>query len=447
MIRRYALIGAAAAALVAAGLGGAWKATALPGVPDDVHVVCASVTATASVPDRTFTGPTHQLDRDGAPIYTEPGDTVLAPGATATQEASHCETFTDQTVTVTTTVQPPPPPPQPPPPPPPPPPVPPPPPPPPPPVCTKVAAAGADLSTFLGTLVAGDVGCLPGGNYTDGISVSWGLNATSSSPAVLQSVPGQAANIVGTQLGLAGTYLTVKDLTVRDVAGGNGIDITGDHDSVTHNTLSNDGFNDSAGGAVLTHTGADFVTITRNFITGSGPTGGTQYHGIYLGGDGGSHGHVITRNVIVNTKGGYGIHFYDGTTANPIYDVVIAENISNGSVTRSGILLQGEGSNVTVRDNITTNNAPGYAGITSRTAASGLVINHNLSFGNTYDCDDCVGVTGTIHADPLYVVGDAQMHVQASSPAVDTALFGYFPDRDGALAVVGAGPDMGAYER
>jgi hypothetical protein len=42
---------------------------------------------------------------------------------------------------------------------------------------------------------------------------------------------------------------------------------------------------------------------------------------------------------------------------------------------------------------------------------------------------------------------DSVFHLLTGSPAIDIALFGYFPDLDGVQMQLGNGPDMGAYEK
>jgi hypothetical protein len=333
-----------------------------------------------------------------------------------------------ETVTVTVTEPPPPPPPPAPSPPPPPPPA-------PPPVCTKTAGAGADLSTFLGTLTAGDVGCLHGGNYTDGAAVSWSANGTASSRITLQSYPGESAKIVGTELDLVGNYLTARDLTVKDVSSGYGIGFSGSNDRAEHNTITNVGASKTAGAAILLHTGTNNDTVTRNYVDGAGPFGGTLYHGVYIQGN----GHTITRNVFSNIRGGYGIQLYPSSS-----NTVVAENTAVGSATRSGIVIQTSGSNNAVVNNIFANNA-GY-GMANR-SCTGCTISNNIVWNNgSGDCENACP-TNTRHVDPLF--SDAVFHVGAGSPAVDTATatYAFFPDLDGVPGVVGAGPDLGAYER
>jgi hypothetical protein len=56
-------------------------------------------------------------------------------------------------------------------------------------------------------------------------------------------------------------------------------------------------------------------------------------------------------------------------------------------------------------------------------------------------------VTNNRNVDPQFT--DARYHVAPTSPAVDTARADYvfFPDLDGVRELVGAGADLGAYER
>jgi hypothetical protein len=75
--------------------------------------------------------------------------------------------------------------------------------------------AGGDLSAFLSTLGSGDVGCLRGGQYTDGCAVSWSLNANPR--ATLTSYPGEQA-ILHTSLGLEGSNLTASHLRITGIA-------------------------------------------------------------------------------------------------------------------------------------------------------------------------------------------------------------------------------------
>ncbi len=250
------------------------------------------------------------------------------------------------------------------------------------------------------------------------------------------SVPGESAVLLGTELEVSGSALTVKDLTVQDVPSDAGIEVDGTGNRLEHNTIQHVGYAGSAGGGILLHTDASGTTITRNFVQNIGPPGGTLFHGIYVQGA----NQTVTRNVFADTVGGYGIQVYSSPS-----HVLVAENTVDHSLTRSGIVVQTTGSDITVRDNLFTGSVG--AGITARSCGAPCSINHNLTFGNGGgDCDPCVNVTGTIHADPVYV--DQRFRVAAVSPAVDAAFSpGVFPDLDGVTMPAGLGPDMGAYER
>ena len=303
------------------------------------------------------------------------------------------------------------------------------PPPPPPPTnnCTKIASAGADLSTFLATLSSGDVGCLHGGEYTDGCALSW-----SGTGATLTNYPNEVA-VVHTSLGLAGSGLTVSGLEITIPSscgtGTSGMTVQGADDVISMNYI-----HDVPRHGILTNTSSSNVTIHGNFIANTGSTCNLD-HGIYFQTSG-----RITRNVIVNSRCGYGIQLY----ASP-HDTVVAENTSVGSQVRSGLVIVCS-SNCKVVNNIFTNNRT--AGFTYRSCGSGCLVDNNITWNNPVDCEDalCSSATNTRHVDPMF--SDSRYHVLLGSPAIDTARadYAFFPDLDGVQAVLGAGPDMGAYE-
>lgn len=275
--------------------------------------------------------------------------------------------------------------------------------------CTKTAAAGADLSTFLGTLSSGDVGCLHGGSYTDGASV------TIPSGRALTEYPGETAVISGTAVFLSGAA-TLSELTIQNTAENMScVDLNGSGGKVIHNVLLH-----CARHGIITHTDVSNALITRNFNDGSGFNETSlaccnHVHGIYEQGV----GDVITRNVFANMQEGYGIHLY----AHPS-NTIVSQNTTVGSVTRNGILVDTDGSNVVVVNNILWANAS--SGVNNRTCGSGCVVGNNLT------------------TDPQFI--DALYHVAATSPAIDTGRVDYtfYPDRDGFPA--NGLPDLGAYE-
>ena len=315
-------------------------------------------------------------------------------------------------------------------------PAPPPPPPPPPPQssCTRTLAAGGDLSSFLSTLRSGDVGCLRGGEYTDGCEVSWSLNANPG--ATLTSYPGEQATL-HTSLGLAGDNLTASHLRITgiDPACGSsmsGFTVQGANDTIEFSTVY-----DVPRHGILTNTSSSNVTIHGNLIQLTGSTCNLD-HGIYFQTSG-----QIIRNVFMDMRCGYGIHLY----AHP-HDVLVAENTLVGSHVRAGIVVQSDGSNITVVNNVAANNAT--YGIYFQACGSNCLVDHNITWGNAQG-----GVGGTLagqvtnnrNVDPQFV--DGLYHVAPSSPAVDTARpdFVWYPDRDGVPNGRGAGADLGAYER
>jgi parallel beta-helix repeat protein len=283
------------------------------------------------------------------------------------------------------------------------------------------------------------VGCLHGGTYTDGSLVSWTTDATAANRIVLQRYPGENAEIVGTTLDVTGDYLTVKDLTVRDIPSDDGLAVQGNGDRIEHNEIYHTGYSGSAGAGILLHTNALNTTVTRNYVHNVGPSGGTLYHGVYIAGNGA----VVTHNVFANIIGGYGIHAYSSPS-----NIVIAENTAVGSLTRAGILVQSSGGNIAVANNILANNAT--YGISFQACGSGCTVDHNITWGNALGgVGGSLGgqVTNNRNVDPQF--SDAQYHVASTSPAVDTARpdFVSFPDRDGVIELRGAGGDLGAYER
>jgi parallel beta-helix repeat protein len=303
-----------------------------------------------------------------------------------------------------------------------------------------VAAAGSDLSNFLGTLVPGDTGCLHGGTYTDGSLVNWTTDGTASNRIVLTEYPGETAEIVGTTLDVQGDYLTVKDLTVRDVPGNDGIALSGNGERVEHNEINHTGYSDTAGAGILLHSTAANSTVTRNYVHNVGASGGTLYHGIYISA---GSGHVVTRNVFADIAGGYGIQVYPSPS-----NTIVAENTVVHSLTRAGIVVQSSGGNITVVNNIFANNAT--SGISFQACGSGCTVDNNITWGNALG-----GVGGSLagrvtnnrNVDPRFM--DPAYHVADSSPAKDTAraAFSYFADLDGVTHVIGTNPDLGAYER
>ncbi len=299
-------------------------------------------------------------------------------------------------------------------------------------VCSKTLAAGGDVSTFVNSLKPGDVGCLHGGTYTDGTIVTWTSSGTAAAPITLTEYPGEQAEIAGTTLYLDGSYQIARDLTVRDVTAvdGDGIDVSGTGDRVEHNAIRN-----VARQGILLHTDSANAVIVGNDVRDTGQTGSNQHHGIYVQGN----GHLVIDNVFAQMHGGYGIHVYPSSS-----NVVVAQNTVVGSQTRSGILIDSTGGNITVVNNILVGNAE-YGVLNRRCDLGGCLVDHNLAWNN--GLGPTSGRAGnTIQANPQFT--DSTYHLAGTSPAVNSARsdYSYSPDRDGAPRPQGGGPDLGAYE-
>jgi hypothetical protein len=300
--------------------------------------------------------------------------------------------------------------------------------------CTRIAAAGSDLSDFLATLRPGDTGCLRGSTYTDGPVVVWTTPGTSADARVsLQSVPGERAALVGTELLLDSDYQVVRGLTVRDVTAsdGDGISVSGSGSVVVGNLIRN-----VARQGILLHTDAVGATITRNFVTGVGQEGSNLHHGIYIQG----RGHLVAANVFADIRGGYGIHVYPDTS-----DVDVLHNTVVGSRTRSGIIVDTTGSSIRVANNVFADND--RYGIHFVTCGDDCLIDRNLAWDNGDGSSNEPGATGRIvEDDPRFA--DVEYRLGEGSAALDAARSDLVvsPDHDGNRRPRGSA-DLGAYER
>jgi hypothetical protein len=300
--------------------------------------------------------------------------------------------------------------------------------------CTTTLQADEDLSAFLETLRPGDVGCLPGGEYTDGCNVRWETDATATTRATLRSTPGELA-VLHTSLTVAGDNLTVSRIRVAEIDGSCGSDMSGFTVQGANDRIEYSSVYHVSRHGILTNTSSSNVTLHGNRI-GSVGTECAFDHGIYFQTSG-----RITRNVISDMRCGYGIHLY----AHP-HDVVVAQNTVAGSSVRAGILVATDGDDITVASNIVVGNA-GF-GIDFRSCGQRCLVDGNLTWGNGSDPVGgllATAATNTRNADPLFA--DGEYRVGPGSPAVDTASpdLAFSPDRDG-QQLMGAGPDVGAYE-
>ena len=186
---------------------------------------------------------------------------------------------------------------------------------------------------------------------------------------------------------------------------------------------------------ILTNTSSSNVTIHGNFIETVGSSCNLD-HGVSSRPPGGS---PATSS---KTRCGYGIQLYSHT-----HDTIVSENTSVGSRVRAGIVIQTDGSNITVVNNIFANNAT--SGINYQACGSNCTVDGNITWGNA---DGGVGgnlagqVTNNRNVDPLHRPHlPRQRHEprQRHRPRPVQLLRRF----DGVTHMIGANADLGAYER
>lgn len=269
------------------------------------------------------------------------------------------------------------------------------------------------------SLVAGDVGCIPSGSYTEANMV-----VRQPGPITLQPSPGASVTLcghlefVGAPSGGNARDWTIRgfkiDLHCSGQAGGIQVYDSGDKfigndiSSPTPNCCHSGGTNCFMLGS-RAYGLADGTVIDHNRIHNCGDWDGVGPHAIY--GDYNVNS-KITNNYIYKSPG-FNMQFYKDTDK-----ALFANNVVDGAEHLSGILIGGEledgsclhSDNNTIRDNIFTDNA--QYGVShwwpSGCAPTGMnFVSHNCFFGNGRGDDDTAqGITSTsdnLHADPLYV--------------------------------------------
>src|SRR5947209_12874741 len=80
--------------------------------------------------------------------------------------------------------------------------------------CDRVVSPGSGVvRALVGSLSAGQVGCLHGGDYREDVTIDRGGSA--GAPIVLQSYPGERATLFGRLVISQGAdYITVRDLNL-----------------------------------------------------------------------------------------------------------------------------------------------------------------------------------------------------------------------------------------
>jgi hypothetical protein len=187
------------------------------------------------------------------------------------------------------------------------------------------------------------------------------------------------------------------------------------------------------------------VSIISNFIHDNG-THANLDHGIYFGYGSG----LIANNLVVH-------NLAQGIKLAPDAQATIATAntvVGNG---RSGVLVGGEDKSSS-NDNLVVNNIVGFNdgwGIRTyweEAAGSGNLAMRNLVFANRAGAFWFPGggmvERQSIRSDPRFLSA-SNYGLRAGSPAINRAIVGFsMPfDFDGRARPLGAGPDLGAYER
>jgi hypothetical protein len=325
-----------------------------------------------------------------------------------------------------------------------PPPVAPPSPPPPPPAsaCTKTKTSSQTLTGFLGTLVAGDVGCLPAGNYSGDFTLP-AIAGTATAPITVQPAAGIPSSGVGCgscpvtlpamdtgsdtrhDIRFAGLKFVSSTRPPYGTVQAHSPNLVFDHDYVTNSNQGGDCIIVGYYSATESQYLAPDIKIDHSRLENCGNYDGIGPHGLYLAN--GARAQVT--NNIIHCSAGFGVQIYPNAD-----DSLFDHNIVDGCSLNhfSGVIIGGEslsglGCQVTDRATVTNNiitNFPGYGFSTSwdcTPAGSGSVVDGNCLFGNANgDHNAVVGYTwgqNNIHADPLYVDrANGNYALQAGSP-------------------------------
>ena len=302
---------------------------------------------------------------------------------------------------------------------------------------------------------------LPGvySDYSSGWGLHLGASGSASSPIVLRSqvkggavIDGQNASDRNEAIYLDGSYNIVDGFEIRNGPNG-GISIHGNSNQIINNEIHHNGnpASTSTNGKDGVYSGENTSGnyYAANFIHDNGRPASNLDHGLYLCGK----NETVINNVLVrNSANGLQIAGYTTVSTMKIYNNVMAWNGT------CGIILWQALSGVDIRNNILYQN--GHYGIGSWDAhGNGVVVDHNLSFGNGYGNYDFSGGGSdysytpgtTIQAAPLFVNSTSagfDAHLGAGSPAINAGLnlssfFG--TDKDGAARPGSGAWDLGAY--
>ena len=309
-----------------------------------------------------------------------------------------------------------------------------------------------------GAAVAGDTVMVMPGTYTDhesGLGLHINKTGTASQPITLRSqgrgqavIDGQNSTDWYSAIYLDGSYNIIDGFRITNGYNG-GILVYGSNNQMINSEIDHNGnvANAQYGqDGIYSDQSTSGNTYAQNLIHENGRLGVSNLdHGLYLCGD-----NEVVQNNIVWGNAAYGLRVAGNSTVSnmQVYNNVFALN------GRSGIVLWQDLAGIDIKNNIFYKNSQ-YAIHVYTATGTGVVIDHNISFGNpSGDLDFTCGPGGpfgctlgtTIDQDPLFV-SSADYHLRATSPGIDAGLTVAVPiDYAGTTRPQGAAYDIGAYE-
>jgi hypothetical protein len=284
----------------------------------------------------------------------------------------------------------------------------------------------------------------------EGIYGQWAVtsrNGTVSTPISLRAYPGEHPVLTG-RLKIASAYFCVTGFRLAGEASAN-VDSVLIYVSGAHQVeiLRNEILNSSLSGIYVGDEGdrSEDISIIGNFIHDNG-THTNLDHGIYFGYGSG----LIANNLVVH-------NLAQGIKLGPDAQATIATANTVTGNGRSGVLVGGD-ENWSSNDNLVVNNIVAFNdgwGIRTyweQEVGSRNVALRNLVFANRpaqfWFPRGGMVEQESIRADPRFVSA-GNYRLRAGSPAINRAIAAFsMPfDFNGRGRPIGAGPDLGAYER
>ena len=285
------------------------------------------------------------------------------------------------------------------------------------------ASAGTTIHVLAGTYY----------DYTSGWGIHLGNSGSAASPIVLHSetrggtiIDGQNASDRNEGFYIDGSYNTVDGFEIRNCPSG-GFAVYGNGNRIMNSHIHNNGnpASSSTNGrdGIYSAEGTSGNYYAGNYIHDNGRTGSNLDHGLYLCGQ----NETIINNILMhNAACGLQVAGYTTVINMKVYNNVMAWNGTDG------IILWQALSGVDIKNNILYEN--GHYGIGSYAATgTGVVVDHNLSYGNGSGSYDFSGGSSTysytlgtvLSSDPLLVNESSSSfdaHLSARSPAIQAGM-------------------------